>query len=88
MTISASSKDRSMGGFSNQPRRPCTGGWIILNDPSHHQRIEEQPDGRQVLSLCRPASRMLIKPRSHVIGFYAFSSTTAEQNAKNERHAT
>src|SRR6266478_3532939 len=59
-----------MGGFSNQPRRPGPGGWIILNNPSHHQRIEKQPDDRQVLPLRRPASRMLIQPCPHVIGLY------------------
>ena len=53
-TISAPS-NRSMGGFPNQPRRPGPGRWIIFNDPSHHQRIKEQPDGRQVLPLRRPA---------------------------------
>jgi hypothetical protein len=63
-------KDRRKGGFSNQPRRLGPGGWIILNDPSHHQRIEEQSDGGQVLSLRRPASRMLIQPCPHVIGLY------------------
>jgi hypothetical protein len=55
-------KDRSLRGFSNKPRRSGPGGWIIFNDPSHHQRIEEQPDGRQMLPLRRPASRMLIQP--------------------------
>ena len=54
-------EDRGMGGFSNQPRRPGAGSWIILHYPSHHQGIEEQPDGRQVLPLRRPASRMLIQ---------------------------
>ena len=45
---------------------------LYSTNPSHHQRIEEQPDSRQVLSLRRPASRMLIQPRAHVIGFYVF----------------
>jgi hypothetical protein len=48
-----------MGGFSNQPRRPGPGGWIILNNPSHHQRIKEQPDGCQVLPLRRPAAGLV-----------------------------
>ena len=38
------------------PRRPGAGGRIILNNPSHHQRIEERPDGHQVLPLRRPCS--------------------------------
>jgi hypothetical protein len=82
-------KDRSMGGFSNQPRRLGAGSWIILNDPSHHQRIKEQPDGRQVLPLRRPASRMLIQPCPHVIGLYTLKFESAGRTkAKNERHAT
>src|SRR4029077_13471845 len=71
-TISASSNTGVWGGFSNQPRWRGPGRWIILNNPSHHQRIKEQPDGRQVLPLRRPASRMLIQPGPHVIGFYVF----------------
>jgi hypothetical protein len=45
-------KRTELGGFSNQPRRLDPGGWIIVNDASRHQRIEEQPDSRQVLPLC------------------------------------
>ena len=37
------SEDRSMGEFSNQPRRLGAGGWIILNYPSHQERIENLP---------------------------------------------
>ena len=73
------SEDRSMRGFSNQPRRLGAGGWIILNYPSHHQRIEKQPHRRQVLPqvlpLRRPASRMLIQPCPHVIAFRLSSSS-------------
>ena len=61
-----------MRGFSHQPRRLGAASGIVLNYPSHHQRIEEQSDGRQVLSLRRPASRMLIQPGAYVIGFYVF----------------
>ena len=50
VTISASSKT-GVREDSNQPRRLGAGGWIILKYPSHHQGIEEQPDGRQVLPL-------------------------------------
>jgi hypothetical protein len=50
-TISASSKTgvwedsrTNLGGLAR-------GGWIILNNSSHHQRIKEPPAGRQVLPL-------------------------------------
>ena len=80
-----------MGGFPNQPRRPGPGAWIILNNPSHHQGIEEQSDGRQVLPLRRPASRMLIQPCPHVIGLYTLelelSGRTKYQESSKTRAA-
>jgi hypothetical protein len=54
-----------MGGFSNQPRRLGAGSWIKLNDSSHHERIEEQPDGPGVVSAstCCPDADPAMPPR-------------------------
>jgi hypothetical protein len=47
------------------PRVPCTGRWIIFDDPSHHQRIEgqsERPLNVASVSTCFPDADPAIQP--------------------------